>query len=114
MFERCNRNAQIIFNFVEKNKWLHNLAISPDTRSNTSVCLVFKDSRIKNEKTFAKNVCNRLEEEGVAFDIGSYRDAPAGLRIWCGGTVNSSNLKSLMYWIKWAFETEISLLKKIP
>jgi phosphoserine aminotransferase len=114
MIERCNRNAQIIFNFVEKNKWLHNLAISPDTRSNTSVCLVFKDSRIKNEKTFAKNVCNRLEEEGVAFDIGSYRDAPAGLRIWCGGTVNSSNLKSLMSWIKWAFETEISLLKKIP
>ena len=110
MIDRCNKNAQIIFNFVEENKWLCNLAVSPGTRSNTSVCLVFKDSRIENQSNFAKNICKRLEDEGVAFDIGSYRDAPAGLRIWCGGTVNQNNIKSLMSWIKWAFETEISSL----
>ena len=110
MIDRCNKNAQIIFNFVEENKWLYNLAVYPDTRSNTSVCLVFKDSRIENQSIFAKNICKRLEDEGVAFDIGSYRDAPPGLRIWCGGTVNQNNIKSLMSWIKWAFETEISSL----
>ena len=110
MIDRCNKNAQIIFNFVEENKWLCNLAVAPGTRSNTSVCLVFKDSRIENQSYFAKNICNRLEDEGVAFDIGSYRDAPPGLRIWCGGTVNQNNIKSLMSWIKWAFETEISSL----
>ena len=110
MIDRCNKNAQIIFNFVEENKWLCNLAVYPGTRSNTSVCLVFKDSRIENQSNFAKNICKRLEDEGVAFDIGSYRDAPPGLRIWCGGTVNQNNIKSLMSWIKWAFETEISSL----
>ena len=110
MIDRCNKNAQIIFNFVEENKWLCNLAVYPGTRSNTSVCLVFKDSRIENQSIFAKNICKRLEDEGVAFDIGSYRDAPPGLRIWCGGTVNQNNIKSLMSWIKWAFETEISSL----
>ena len=110
MIDRSNQNAKIIFDFVEKNKWLDNLALLPDTRSTTSVCLVFRDSRIKNENIFVNKICKRLEDEGVAFDIGSHRDAPPGLRIWCGGTVESMNLTFLMPWIKWAFEVEISLL----
>ena len=111
MISRCNLNAGVIFDFIEESSWLKNLAESLDTRSNTSVCLVFDDSRIENEKQFAKNLCARLEKEGVAFDIGSYRDAPAGLRIWCGGTVELDSLRSLVIWIKWAFEMEISSLE---
>ena len=80
------------------------------TRSNTSVCLAFRDERIKDKRAFVKNICKRLEIEGVAFDIISHRDAPAGLRIWCGGTVNIENLKLLLPWIKWAFESEIAKL----
>lgn len=109
MIERCNRNAQLVFDFLEENDWLRNLAVLPSSRSNTSVCLKFEDSRIKSKRIFAKNICKRLEDEGVAFDIGSYRDAPPGLRIWCGGTVDSANIKLLMNWIKWVFEYEIGI-----
>ena len=110
MIQRCDKNAGIIFDFVRKHKWIRNLAVSSNSRSNTSVCLVFVDSRIQNQRIFAENVCLRLEDERVAFDIRSYRDAPPGLRIWCGGTINPEDVKLLMTWINWAYKTEISKL----
>ncbi|MEL6801970.1 MAG: phosphoserine aminotransferase, partial [Pseudomonadota bacterium] len=84
------------------------LAVDPATRSNTSVCLKFTDPRIADGAGFAKAVAKRLEAEGVAYDIGAYRDAPPGLRIWCGGTVETADLAALMPWLSWAFEAEIS------
>lgn len=110
MIDRCDNNAKTVFDFVEKYDWLDNLSSRIETRSNTSVCLVFNDSRITDPDKFVKNICYRLENEGVAFDIKSYRDAPPGLRIWCGGTVETRDIELLMPWIKWAFETEICLL----
>ena len=110
MINRCDKNAEVVFKFIDEHDWVSNLSLRLDTRSNTSVCLVFKDRRIESPNEFVKNVCLRLEDEGVAFDIKSYRDAPPGLRIWCGGTVESRDIEALMPWIRWAFETEISLL----
>ena len=110
MINRCDKNAKVVFKFIDEHDWVSNLSLRLDTRSNTSVCLVFKDRRIENPNEFVKNVCLRLEDEGVAFDIKSYRDAPPGLRIWCGGTVETRDIEALMPWIRWAFETEISLL----
>jgi phosphoserine aminotransferase len=110
MINRCDKNAKVVFKFIDEHDWVSNLSSRLDTRSNTSVCLVFKDPRIEKPNEFANNICLRLENEGVAFDIKSYRDAPPGLRIWCGGTVETRDIESLMPWIRWAFETEISLL----
>ncbi len=84
-----------------------NLAADPATRSNTSVCLKFTDARITDGAAFAKAVAKRLEDEGVALDIGAYRDAPPGLRIWCGGTVETSDIEAMLPWLDWAFEAEI-------
>ena len=87
--------------------WIADLAVDPATASNTSVCLRFTDARIKDAAAFAKAVTKRLEKEGVALDAGAYRDAPAGLRIWCGATVETSDVAALMPWIEYAFLSEI-------
>ena len=105
---RATANAQVIFDFCDGRDWIANLADDPATRSNTSVCLKFTDPRIIDGAAFAKAVAKRLDAEGVAFDIGAYRDAPAGLRIWCGATIETSDLQALMPWIDWAFEAEIA------
>lgn len=105
---RADANAKVIWDFCETRDWIANLANDPATRSNTSVCLKFTDDRIKDGATFAKAVAKRLEKEGVALDIGAYRDAPAGLRIWCGATVETSDLEALMPWLEHAFEAEIA------
>jgi len=97
-----------IEDFADTTPWLEFLAEDPATRSNTSVCLKFVDDRITDGATFAKAVAKRLDDAGVAYDIGAYRDAPAGLRIWCGGTVETSDIAALMPWIDWAFNAEIS------
>jgi len=107
LIARADENAAAVAAFVEQHGWIDFLARVPETRSNTSVCLRFDDHRIADGVTFAKAVAGRLEHEGVAHDIGSYRDAPPGLRIWCGGTVALSGIKALMPWIGWAFQTEL-------
>ncbi len=105
---RADANAQAIWDFCESRDWIDNLTADPATRSNTSVCLKFTDPRIGDGAAFAKAVAKRLEAEGVALDIGGYRDAPPGLRIWCGATIETSDIEALLPWIEWAFETEIS------
>lgn len=110
LIARADANAAVIAEFCAAHDWIENLASDPATRSNTSVCLKFNDTRITDGAAFAKSVAKRLDEAGVAYDIGAYRDAPPGLRIWCGGTVETSDLKALMPWIDWAFQAEIETL----
>ncbi|WP_095588039.1 phosphoserine transaminase [Actibacterium ureilyticum] len=108
LIARADANTGVIADFVASHDWIANLATDPATASNTSVCLKFTDDRIQDGAAFAKAVAKRLEAEGVALDIGAYRDAPAGLRIWCGGTVETADLQALMPWLEWAFEAEIA------
>ncbi|MCL4105018.1 UNVERIFIED_CONTAM: hypothetical protein GTU68_018725 [Idotea baltica] len=105
---RANANFAEIASFVEANDWIEFLATDPATRSTTSVCLKFADPRITDGAAFAKAVAKRLEAEGIALDIGAYRDAPAGLRIWCGGTVEASDVAAMLPWLAWAFDAEIT------
>lgn len=107
LMARADANAQAIFDFVETTPWIENLAVDPATRSNTSVCLKFVDPRISDGAGFAKAVAKRLEAEGIALDIGAYRDAPPGLRIWCGATVETSDIEAMLPWLSWAFDAEI-------
>ncbi|UXX82185.1 phosphoserine transaminase [Roseovarius pelagicus] len=108
LIARADANAQVIHDFCDARDWIGNLADDPATRSNTSVCVRFTNPRITDGASFAKAIAKRLEAEGVALDIGAYRDAPAGLRIWCGGTVETSDLAALMPWIDWAYQSEIA------
>ncbi len=105
---RANANAQAVWDFCAARDWIANLAEDPATASTTSVCLKFTDDRIKDGAAFAKAVAKRLEKEGVGLDLGAYRDAPAGLRIWCGSTVETADVQALLPWIEWAFEAEIA------
>ena len=108
LIARADANTKAIADFVEMRDWIDFLAEDPATLSNTSVCLKFTDARIKDGAAFAKAVAKRLDTEGVAYDIGAYRDAPPGLRIWCGGTVETADVEALMPWLDWAFEAEIA------
>ena len=108
LIARADANAKAVADFVAQHDWIENLAVDPATASTTSVCLRFTDARIRDGEAFAKAVARRLEKEGVAFDIGAYRDAPAGLRIWCGSTVETADVAALMPWIEWAFQAELS------
>ena len=108
---RAEANAKAITDFIASRDWIANLAEDPATASTTSVCLKFTDPRISDGAAFAKAVAKRLEQAGVAYDIGAYRDAPPGLRIWCGSTVETADVAALMPWIEWAFEAEIAALQ---
>ena len=110
LIARADANAAEIARFVDSRDWIANLAQDPATRSNTSVCLRFTDPRITDGAAFAKSVAKRLETADVAYDIGAYRDAPAGLRIWCGATVETADIAALMPWLDWAFAEEIAAL----
>jgi len=105
---RADANLQVIAEWVKKTPWVDFLAEDPKTRSNTSVCLKVVDPKITAlpadaQADFAKKLANLLEKDGAAYDIGGYRDAPPGLRIWCGSTVEASDLDALTPWLDWAF-----------
>ena len=108
LIARATANAKTVHDFCAANPWIANLAEDAATASTTSVCLKFTDPRITDGEAFAKAVAKRLEKAGVAYDIGAYRDAPAGLRIWCGSTVAQSDVAALMPWIAHAFHAEIA------
>ncbi|QJF53024.1 phosphoserine transaminase [Roseobacter ponti] len=108
LIARADANTAAISAFAETHDWIGFLAEDPATRSNTSVCLKFTDDRIADGAGFAKAVAARLADENVALDVGAYRDAPAGLRIWCGGTVETADIEAMLPWLAWAFETEIA------
>ncbi|MBC7155594.1 MAG: phosphoserine transaminase [Rhodobacteraceae bacterium] len=110
LIKRAEANAGEVAKFVAKHDWIANLAEDPATASTTSVCLKFTDPAISDGATFAKAVAKRLEKEGVALDAGSYRDAPPGLRIWCGSTVETADVAALMPWIDWAYRAERAAL----
>ena len=108
LVERSDRNAATILGWVERTPWVANLAQDPATASNTSVCLVISDPDVVGKgpdavSAVAKAILASLEREGVALDIGAYRDAPPGLRVWCGATVEQADLAALTPWLDWAF-----------
>jgi len=105
---RADRNLGVLEAWAEKTPWIDFLAEDPATRSNTSVCLKVVDPRVTAlasdaQADFARRLASLLEKEGVALDIGGYRDAPPGLRIWCGATVDADDLEALTPWLDWAF-----------
>jgi phosphoserine aminotransferase len=110
LIARSNRNAQAVSDWVERTPWIDFLAARAETRSNTSICLRVVDAEIASrapadQAAFATKIAKLLETEGVAFDIGAYRAAPAGLRLWCGATVETSDLQAVLPWLDWAFAT---------
>jgi len=114
---RADANAKVLFDWIERTPWIANLAVKPETRSNTSVCLMITDPAIASltkdaQAAFAKSLTSLLEKEGVAYDIAFYRDAPPGLRIWTGSTVEASDLAALTPWLDWAFGEAKSQLAK--
>jgi phosphoserine aminotransferase len=113
---RANANTQVLTEWVARTPWVDFLVSDAAIRSNTSVCLKVVDGRVTSlpesaQAEFAKNLAAILEREGVALDAASYRSAPPGLRIWCGATVESSDVQSLTPWLDWAFDGCLALLK---
>ncbi len=117
LFGRADANAAAIAKWVERTPWINFLAAVPATRSNTSVCLKVVDPAVvalpaDAQAAFAKSLASFLEKEKVAYDIGSYRDAPAGLRIWCGATVETADIEALTAWLDTAHALEKAKLAK--
>jgi phosphoserine aminotransferase len=113
---RADANLKVLADWVQKTDWIDFLPVVENTRSNTSVCLIITDPAIKalDEKAqaaFAKAVSTALDKAGVAYDIGSYRDAPAGLRIWAGATIEASDLAVVTEWLDWAFASQKAALQ---
>jgi phosphoserine aminotransferase len=117
LFARADANAKAIADWVAHTPWIDFLARAPETRSNTSVCLKVVDPAVAAlspdaQAAFAKAIASSLEKEKVAFDIGAYRDAPPGLRIWCGATVETADVEALTGWLDHAFAIEKMKLAK--
>jgi len=115
LMARADANAKAVWDWVDHTNWIANLAVEPATRSNTSVCLKvvhpdIADLPVDAQAAFSKAIVKRLESENVAYDIDAYRDAPPGLRIWCGATVDTADIETLLPWLDWAFETERAAL----
>ena len=108
LIARADANAKVIADWVKSASWIEFLANDPAVRSNTSVCLKVVDPHVTKlsadaQAAFVKGIAAALEKEGVAYDIDAHRDAPAGLRIWCGSTVERADLEALTAWLDWAF-----------
>jgi phosphoserine aminotransferase len=108
LIARADANARVIADWVGRTAWVDFLAKDPRARSNTSVCLKIVDAAVAalsgdKQAAFAKSLAAALEKEAVAYDIAAHRDAPPGLRIWCGSTVESSDVEALTPWLDWAF-----------
>jgi phosphoserine aminotransferase len=117
LIARADANSGALSKWIERTPWVDFLASDPKVRSNTSVCLKIVDPAVAAlplaaESAFAKAIENLLEKENAAYDIGAYRDAPPGLRIWCGATVETSDIEALTPWLDYAFaQTKAALAK---
>ena len=105
---RADANAKAIWDWIDRTPWVANLADDKATRSNTSVCIKIVDPAVAGasaevQAKFAKDFAAILEKEGAGLDTGGYRDAPPGLRIWCGSTVQTSDVEALLPWLDWVF-----------
>jgi phosphoserine aminotransferase len=105
---RADANAAAVDAWVQRTPWIEHLARDPATRSNTSVCLRFAHEALPGldedaQAALVKRMASLLEAEAAAYDIASYRDAPPGLRLWCGATVETDDLHALFPWLDWAF-----------
>jgi phosphoserine aminotransferase len=110
LIARADANLKAVADWADRTDWVDFLARDPATRSNTSVCLRIVDPAVtalsdEKQAAFAKTITALLEQEKIAYDIDSYRDAPTGLRIWCGATVETSDVEALTGWLDWAFAT---------
>jgi phosphoserine aminotransferase len=117
LMARADANAAVVAEWVERTPWIDFLAKNPAIRSNTSVCLKVVDPAVGKlsgdaQAAFVKAIAAALEKEGIAYDIDSYRDAPAGLRIWCGSTVERADVEALTAWLDWAFAKSKGALSK--
>ncbi|WP_300377861.1 phosphoserine transaminase [Henriciella sp.] len=107
---RSDKSLKILEDWEAKTDWIEFLCADPKVRSNTGVCFTIADERVKSldtdaQEAFVKKIVSLLESEDVAYDFNSYRDAPPGLRIWVGATVEPSDVEKLLPWLDWAFET---------
>jgi phosphoserine aminotransferase len=110
---RADANLGAIAEWVEKTAWVDFLAATPESRSNTSVCLKVVDPRVtglseEGQAEFAKKLAGLLDKESVALDAAAYRAAPPGLRLWCGATIDTDDVIALTPWLDWAFETLVA------
>ena len=117
LMARADANAKVIADWVAVTPWIEFLARDPVLRSNTSVCLRVVDPSVAKlsadaQAVFVKSIAAALEKEGVAYDIDAYRDAPPGLRIWCGSTVERADVEALTLWLDWAFAESKEALPK--
>jgi phosphoserine aminotransferase len=117
LMARADANTRILSDWVAKTPWVDFLAKDPAIRSNTSVCMKVVDPSVTSlpadkQADFAKALVNLIEKEGAGYDLGAYRDAPPGLRIWCGATVETGDVKALTHWLDWAFAEVKALLAK--
>src|SRR4051812_10788058 len=117
LIARADANAKVLADWKAKTPWIDFLAKDPAIRSNTSVCLKFVDPAITSltadaQADFSKKLVALVEKEGAGYDFAYYRDAPAGLRIWCGATVEAKDVELLTHWIDWAFAETRAALKK--
>src|SRR6202166_1131739 len=117
LIRRCDANSKVIADWVARTAWIDFLARDPALRSNTSVCLKVADPAVNRltpdaQAAFVKSVAAALDKEGVAYDIDAYRDAPPGLRVWCGSTIERTDVEALTSWLDWAYAAAKEALAK--